>query len=103
MSWIHVKDLARAVTNLLENPAAKGVFNLVSPHPARQKEVTSAIEEILGPPARLRPPSFAARLVVGEMADLVLFSHRASASKLEATGFSFEHTDIRETLRKILA
>lgn len=103
MSWIHVEDLARAVRSLIENPEARGIFNLVSPHPARQKEITSAIEEILGPPARLRPPSFAARLVVGEMADLVLLSHKASAEKLEAAGFSFDHTGLRETLVKILA
>lgn len=102
MSWIDLHDLARAIRHLLESGAA-GTFNLCAPNPVRQREFTAQVERLLGPPARLRPLSPAVRLLFGEMADLVLFSHRASAAKLESTGFKFENEEVDVTLAKILS
>jgi len=48
-------------------------------------------------------PGFAVRLLLGEMADAqLLASTRVSSQKLEASGFHFQHRDIRSALAYVL-
>jgi hypothetical protein len=47
-------------------------------------------------------PAFALRLLLGEMADLVLTSYRAVPKVLRANGFNFEFRDLDTGLRDLL-
>ena len=48
-------------------------------------------------------PAFAARLMLGEMAnELLLASQRVRPSRLEETGYTFRHPQLEGALRAIL-
>lgn len=101
-SWIHRDDLCRAIIHFIENETLAGVFNAVAPQPARNKALTRAVVKAIGRPALLLPaPAFALRLVLGEMADTVLFSNRVSADKLSASGFNFVFPELIGALNAI--
>ena len=103
MSWISLEDEAKAILHCLQNAEIRGPVNAVSPSPVTNAEFTAALGRALSRPAVLPLPAFAARLMLGEMADaLLLSSQRVQPAKLTATGFRFRHTNLEETLRATL-
>jgi uncharacterized protein (TIGR01777 family) len=97
-SWITLPDHVAAVQFLLESDLS-GPVNLVSPEPARNRDIVKAIGRATHRPALLPAPAFAMRLVVGEVAVLALASHRVIPSKLLAAGFSYQHPDLDTACR----
>lgn len=94
-SWIGLSDAVRALLFLLDNPTLSGPVNVGAPEPATNREFTKAIGKHLHRPTILPVPSFALRLLFGEMADeALLTSARAVPAKLMAAGFKFEHPDL---------
>lgn len=103
MSWIHEDDLCRLFMFALEHEEISGVYNGVAPNPITNAELTKAIALQLGKPLVLpNVPSFAMRLMLGEMADIVLEGCRASCQKIEQAGFSFRFTALDEALSDLL-
>lgn len=100
--WIHVRDEVRAIRFLLGNEAASGPFNLTAPNPVRNEELAAALGRTLGRPAAMRAPAFAIRLVLGEMATLLLDGQRAVPRRLIEMGFQFEFGDLDVALRGLL-
>jgi uncharacterized protein (TIGR01777 family) len=104
MSWIALADVVQILRRALVTPSARGPFNLVSPQPLSNAEFTKTLAETLQRPAILPAPGFALRLAMGEMADaLLLTSQRVVPEKLNQSAYRFLHTELRETLRQILA
>jgi len=97
-SWIHREDLVRAIEFLLLQPELDGAVNLCAPNPVRQIDVVRSLGKILGRPAVTPAPAFAVRLVLGEFADVVLFSQRMVPKRLQAAGFRFRFPDLELAL-----
>lgn len=100
--WIHLDDEIAAIRFLLENQAARGIFNLGAPNPVRQRELAKAIGKTIHRPALIPAPAFALKIVFGEMASVLLASQRMLPEKLTAAGFSFKFPQIDAALRDIL-
>ncbi|MEQ1746611.1 MAG: TIGR01777 family oxidoreductase [Saprospiraceae bacterium] len=101
-SWIHRNDLCRMFLWAAENPQIEGVFNAVAPQPVRNKVLVQATAKAMGRPVLLLPvPAFALRLVLGEMANTVLFSNRISADKIVEAGFHFQSPELGGALEDI--
>ena len=101
-SWIHRDDLCRMFLWAAETPAVEGIFNAVSPHPARNVDFIKAVAKAMRKPALFIPaPAFALRLVFGEMADTILFSNRVSAEKVIGAGFHFQYPELAGALARI--
>lgn len=100
--WIHIDDVVGALALLIENPAARGTFNLTAPAPATNRDVARAIGRTLRRPSLIPAPGFALRLVLGEMAALVVDGQRAVPARLEALGFRHRHTALPEALADLL-
>lgn len=99
-SWIHIDDLCRMLLFALENEHLAGVYNAVAPHPARNIDLVKAIARAMGKTALFAPaPAFALRLLLGEMADVVLNSNRVSADKILEAGFAFSFPELEAALR----
>ena len=102
MSWIHIEDLARMFVFALEKTTLQGVFNAVSPHPATNqlltKEAASAKRK---PYLGIGVPGFALKLVLGEMAAMVLGGNRVSSQKIQKAGFEFEFPELKSALNDI--
>lgn len=100
-SWIHIDDLANAFVYALNNEDVNGVFNMVSPNPARQKDIAAKIGGIKNA-ITMPTPKFALNLVLGEMSQVVLMSQKCSAKALLNTGFTFKFDTIDLALNDLL-
>jgi uncharacterized protein (TIGR01777 family) len=102
LSWIHIADQVAAVRFLIEQPQARGVFNSAAPNPLTNADFGRAIGRAMGRPAFMPAPGFALRLVLGEMATVVLDGQRAAPQRLLQLGFKFRFPDAESALRDVL-
>jgi hypothetical protein len=103
MSWVTLQDVVAILRFALENGAARGVMNVVSPQPVRNAEFTKVLAKTLRRPALFPAPAFALRLLLGEMADALLLStQRAMPAALEKLGYRFLHPDLPSALAAVL-
>ena len=103
MSWIDVQDLVGAVRHALNTDSLTGPVNAVAPQPVTNAEFTKTLASVLHRPALCAIPAFAARLVLGEMADaLMLASTRVAPEKLVSSGYQFLFPTLRESLGHLL-
>jgi uncharacterized protein len=101
-SWIHRDDLCNIFLWALENPSVSGTFNAVAPTPLSNYDLTKAISTAKGGAYLMMPaPSFALRLGMGEMANVVLGSTRVSSQKIENQGFVFRFPEISAALKNL--
>lgn len=100
--WIAVADEIAAIRFLLEQPAAAGAFNLTAPEPVTNAELARAIGRALGRPALLPTPAVALRLLLGDMATVVLDGQRAVPRRLEELGFTWRYPSIDRALAAVL-
>lgn len=100
--WIHIADEVAAIRFLLENEAASGPFNLSAPVPLTNAEFSRLLGQMLRRPALMRIPSFALRLLFGEMATALLDGQRAIPRRLRQLGFTFQFPDAGSALRDLL-
>jgi uncharacterized protein (TIGR01777 family) len=99
-SWITLDDLLGAILHALTTEALAGPVNAVAPNPVSNREFAKTLGRVLRRPALLRLPAFAARLVLGEMADaLLLASARVVPARLQATGYAFRAPTLEGALR----
>ncbi|QOI96924.1 MAG: TIGR01777 family protein [Flammeovirgaceae bacterium] len=104
LSWIHIDDLCRMFLFAKENNSVAGVYNAAGVQPVTNKEFTRAIAVVLKKPMWLPPvPAFALKLVLGEMAGMVLNGSRVSSEKIQRAGFTFRFTDLHSALLDLLA
>jgi NAD dependent epimerase/dehydratase family enzyme len=103
MSWIHIDDLCALFIATIENEQMKGAYNAVTPHPATNRELITIAAKVLRKPLILPPiPSFALKLVLGEMASLVLNGSKVSPKKIQEVGFQFKFPKLEEALADLL-
>ena len=99
MSWISMDDLLYVILYAISNRSAAGPINAVSPNPVTNLEFTRTLGSLLSRPTVLMVPSFALRLIYGEMAgELALGSCRALPEKLLKSGFDFHYPSLKEAL-----
>lgn len=103
MSWIHIDDVTGAMLFLMNRDDLTGVFNLVSPHPVRNKEFARTLGKILKRPWFLPVPAFVLKALFGEMAqEVMLSSQRTVPKRLLDAGFPFHYPQLKEALGDLL-
>lgn len=102
-SWVAIDDVAGALQHLLSAAAVSGPVNVVAPQPVTNRDFTKTLGKVLHRPTVLPLPGFAARTVLGEMADeLLLASQRVEPARLKETGYEFACSDLEAALRHLL-
>ncbi|HET7475811.1 MAG TPA: TIGR01777 family oxidoreductase [Dermatophilaceae bacterium] len=101
-SWITLQDTVRAYAHLVDHSGVAGPVNLVSPAPARQRDLAKALGAALHRPAVLPAPAAALRLYLGEFASAVLGSKNISPTVLTGSGFAWEHPDLQTAVRWVV-
>lgn len=95
-SWVSLEDVVGALRHVLSTDSLSGPINVTSPAPVRNAEFTGTLGRALHRPAILPLPAFAAKFVLGEMAEaLLLSSARVEPKKLLATGYVFRMPTLR--------
>ncbi|PKG41984.1 TIGR01777 family oxidoreductase [Psychroflexus sp. MES1-P1E] len=102
-SWIHIADLNRIFLYVMEHKL-EGVFNAVAPSPVNNRELTECIAKRLEKPLILpKVPAFVLKLMLGEMATIVLASQLVSSKKMLSTGFQFNYAQLKPALADLLS
>lgn len=103
IAWIHIQDHIRITEFLLGNGRLKGPFNATAPNPVTNAELAATLAGLLKRPAFMHVPAPALRLMMGEMAEIVLASQRAVPKRLMEAGFHFNFETLEGALQDILA
>ena len=102
VSWIHVHDWVAMVRWALATTMIEGPLNVTAPAPVTNEELSRTIGRVLGRPSFVRAPSFALRLILGEMADaLVLGGQRVVPVVARQHGFVFRYPTVESALKQI--
>ena len=99
MPYIHIDDLCEMYIRAIEDEKMTGAYNACNGDPVTNTELTKAIAKVLLKPLWLpNVPSFALKMLFGEMASILLGGSRASADKIKSTGFEFQFENLQDTL-----
>ena len=102
ISWIHLEDLCSIFMLVVQDEKLQGAYNAVGPQPVTNEEMTVAIAKVLGRPLWLpNIPAFILRLILGEMAEVVIHGSRVSSQKIQEKGFSFQFSALEPALRNL--
>lgn len=103
MSWLALDDALDVVLRALHDERVKGPLNAVAPEPVTNADFSRTLARVLGRPALLPVPAWAARLALGEVAPaLLLSSQRARPARLEALSHTFRTPTLEPALRHLL-
>lgn len=104
LSWIALDDLLGVYVHALLDDRARGPVNAVGPNPVRGDEFARVLGTVLGRPSLIPVPKFGPKLLLGKQGaeELALASQYVTPRELERLGFTYRHTDLRDTLAHIL-
>jgi len=102
MSWIHMDDLVSIIGKSVEDGNMIGPYNAVAPEPLTNRAFTKKAAKAFGKLYLPIPvPSFALRLLLGEMAQVVTGGNKVSAYKINKTGFDFKYAKLQNALENL--
>ncbi len=99
--WIHLDDVIGSIRYLMADNAARGPFNITSPTPETNVQFNKKLGKALHRPSFWPIPGFAVRLLVGEVAVVVLEGQKAVPQKLTGLGYSFKFDRLDAALSNI--
>lgn len=101
VSWITRTDLVYIIRFLLEHSQCSGIYNATSPQAVSNAQFSAALATALHRPHFLRTHAWMLRLLLGEMADLLLTGQNVQPRRLLEAGFRFRYPELPEALRHI--
>lgn len=102
VSWITRTDLAEVIRFLLANPDCHGVYNATSPNPVNNQTFSATLAAVLHRPHFFRTPGWLLKMLLGEMAGLLLTGQNVQPKRLLEAGFRFRYPELPEALRHVL-
>lgn len=105
VSWIHGKDMVRAIEFIMRSPDAEGVYDLAAPEPVRDRMLMEALRAHLRPWIQFPKPKW--MLEIGSFfmrteTELILKSRRVVPTRLLREGFQFQFPGITSALVDLL-
>jgi|688.fasta_scaffold08694_8 uncharacterized protein (TIGR01777 family) len=102
MPWIHEADLIGIICKAIAEEKYNGVYNAVAPNPVSNLQFSASLAKVLGRPFFLPPlPSAFLRLIMGEMAVIVLEGSKVSSEKIKREGYQFQFPELIPALKNI--
>lgn len=100
--WVHIDDIVGIFLHAVENPAVNGPVNGAAPGIVTNEVFTRQFAAVLHRPVFFPVPEFALRLLMGEMAAVVLASQRVLPQATLASGYQFKFPDLTPALVDVL-
>ena len=100
--WIHVRDAAGALIFLLDTEAASGPVNVVAPDNQTNKTFTKTLGKVIRRPTVFPVPSFAIKILYGEMGSTVTEGSNPDPAKLQELGYRYDNPRLEDALRSEL-
>jgi uncharacterized protein (TIGR01777 family) len=101
MPWIHIEDEVDLILFLMGNENSLGPVNATAPNPVKMGEFCMTLGKVLQRPSWARVPASVLTLVLGEMADMLLFGQRALPEAARDLGYNFKYSSITEALSSL--
>ena len=101
MPWIHQKDLSALFEFIIKHKLG-GPFNAVADNETNRKFTQLLAQQMKRPLLLPALPEFAAKLIFGEMATLLIDGVQVSNAKIVNEGFEFQYTNLEEALKQVL-
>lgn len=102
ISWIHLEDACALILFAIENQSMQGVYNAAAPEAVSNADFTHALARVLHKPLWLpNVPAFMLRLLLGEMAEMVLGGVAVSSEKVQQSGFHFSFPNLTIALHNL--
>lgn len=101
LPWIHIEDIAAMYVFALEQDHVSGIYNACVPaasQPDYSTFIKTLARQLNRAPFMPHIPGYIFKLMLGEMAAIILNGSRASGSKILEAGYSVRLSDIREML-----
>jgi NAD dependent epimerase/dehydratase family enzyme len=102
ISWIHLDDVVGALLLCLDDQAAEGPVTVTAPTPVTNAEFSKALGRALHRPAFLPVPTFAIKLLYGEMSTIVTTGQRVRPERLKLLRYEFRQGELDPALRSVL-
>lgn len=102
LSWIHIQDLVRMIMFIIQHQEIVGAVNAVAPEPVRNKDFNKLLGEVLNRPSWLPVPEFLIKIVLGQMAEMLLHGQRVFPQKITNNGFEFSFPKLKSALDNAL-
>ncbi|MGH7846170.1 MAG: TIGR01777 family oxidoreductase [Candidatus Binatia bacterium] len=99
MPWIHLEDGIGLMLFLIDHADAAGPFNATAPNPVTMKEFCSTLARVLGRPSWAPVPGFALKILLGEMAAMLLTGQRAIPTRAQKHGYHFRYSQLQDALQ----
>jgi uncharacterized protein (TIGR01777 family) len=104
MPWVSLTDALGAIRFAIGSDQLSGPVNVVGPTPVTNAEFTRALGKVLHRPTFATVPEFALVMLLGEMAEELLFySQKVMPVELQKHGYQFEHRTVEDALKAALA
>ena len=102
-SWVALDDVMGAYLHALSHPLS-GSVNVVGPEPVRNRVFVEELGRTLRRPTFVPFPSFAVRVLLGEMGEeLLLASQRVLPVALESSGYEIRRRTLADALASALS
>lgn len=99
MPWIHVTDLCSIYLHAIQNIEINGAYNAAINDGTTNAVFSKTMAKIYGYSIWLpNIPEFVLKILLGEMALMVLYGRRVSCDKIEKTGFKFRFKSLENAL-----
>lgn len=103
VSWIHIDDVCGIFVKAIEDTSMKGAYNAVAPNPVDNRTLTRAIAQTLGKPMFMPPvPAFALKMIIGQMAEIVVRGSKVSPKKIIDAGYQFKFPLVQDAMKHLL-
>jgi uncharacterized protein len=101
--WIHIDDLCSIYLKAIDDESMNGPYNAVAPQNIALSTFMRTFAQIKGKPAIVAGiPSFLVKILMGEMAVMLLEGRSISSSAIESAGFVFRYRTAEEALAQIV-
>lgn len=101
VSWVHVEDVAGLIHFVLTHPDITGPVNVTAPEPLPMKEFGKTIAHVLRRPHWLPVPSFALKVLLGEMSAMLIDGQRVLPEKALQHKYLFKHPRLEHALQDL--
>ena len=101
-SWIHIKDLVKAIHFLIDSPESKGVYNVTSPEPVPQKIFGRALASALGRPFFIPVWEWQLKILLGKGSQVLTLSASVIPKRLIQDGFVFDYPSVDSAMNELI-
>ncbi|TCP24635.1 hypothetical protein EV195_10566 [Tenacibaculum skagerrakense] len=99
--WIHIDDLCNLYVKAIEDDSFTGIYNAVAPEHKTNNDFTKTLAKVVKKPVLpINAPGFILKIVLGELAAIVLEGSRVSAEKTTAS-YNYKYENLEKALYAI--